>query len=79
VRVFHVLENFIAMLTDGTHVVMPGCTRACTKGIYKNTCRKEEIMNQSRMWITEDNLDERVEYAVEHPVSLWESNKVKKT
>lgn len=40
-------------------------------------CRRQELLAASAHWIAEDEVDARIDAAVENPVPLWKSKKVK--
>lgn len=37
----------------------------------RSTAREEELLNASRTWVTREDLDVQIEYALNNPVTMW--------
>ena len=47
---------------------------SCVHNIPCPDCfRREELLNQSKVWITPDTLDARIDEALENPIVLYET------
>ena len=53
-------------------IMMSDLQKQLSKALYMVVCRRDELLEDSKDWITPETLDARIQYAIENPVELYE-------
>ena len=61
-------------INSGVPIANTMCYVSCMHNIACPDCfRREELLMQSKVWITPDTLDARIDEALENPIVLYET------